>query len=289
MDETPRPRYPNVAAIIGADAMRAREERLAIELDSVRQHPEGQRGYSTLAATYRVMALEAYALGYPIAYVAELLKKEAAARIHVFRLRGTQSYTRTSYPPKLGGVGITETLVDYGVGNSWFAFKAACDALAAGDFAAAGEIAGKIWDPPDADYIGRHSETCTPEQQKVAYAFRDVYLKRSPETAGDLPRISQLWRVRGLQKDVAYHAGILRAVLASDAKSAFDALTSLLNWHAHEARRDPRNSERDGFLYIQPIGIALFLISRGLLTIDQLPKNSVPFPIEMVRAALNPA
>lgn len=53
----------------------------------------------------------------------------------------------------------------------------------------------------------------------------------------------------------------------------------------HEARRNPGYNERESFLYIRPLGMAVFLISRSLLTIDQLPKEEVPFPIEMLRAA----
>jgi hypothetical protein len=247
MRERPKPRYPNVTAIIGADALGFRQQQLA-------------SGPSV--GTYKMMALEAYALGHPLGSVIEFLRKSVAVQISQFH-----------HP-------------SYRV--SWHNFESACVPLAIGDFASAAQIAERIEDPPDADYIGRRSEVCTPEQQKVAYAFRDIYLNRTPATAGDLFRISLLWKARGFQKNVAYYAGILRAVLTSDAKAVFDGFTSLLYWHAHEAGQDWRNTERESFLYIQPLGIAVFLISRGLLAVDQLPQDDIHFPIEMVRMALNP-
>lgn len=284
MSNIPKPRFSNVTAILGVDCLSTREQQLAKGLDAVRRGPENQYAYSSLAGTYRIMAIESWALGYPLESVVDLLRKHVAAELNVFRLRGTRKGTHTKYTRE--GVGVTSTTVDYGTGNPWKAFEAACIALSAGEGAAAKQIAEMIWDPSEAEHIHRGPESdYTPEHQKVAFAFRDLYLGKTPETLGDLPRISLLWKARRFPKHVAYNAGILRAVATSDSKAALDAFNSLIFWYAHEASKDWR-TDRYRFLYLPPLGLSIFLISRGLLSVEQLPQDKVQFPLEMLRLAV---
>jgi hypothetical protein len=67
MAERPKPRYPNVTAVIGADPLGRRRQQLA-------------SGHS--AGIYKMMALEAYALGHPLESVNEFLNQLPQDDVH---------------------------------------------------------------------------------------------------------------------------------------------------------------------------------------------------------------
>jgi len=251
MSDRPKPRFANVTAILGADILSRRQSRLQDELDSVKQDPSNLLRYSGVAHSHYLIAVESWALGYPLDTVIDSFKKSVETEI-------------ASNRP--------------GHGVSWDTFETTCVALAIGHSSAARKIAGFIADAPDANYIGRNSEVCTPEQQKVAYAFRDVYLGNPAPTLGDMGRISLLWKVRGFPKDVAYVAGIVRAWSSSDKKGALESLSSLIQWHAHAHDE----TDRGGFLFLVPLGLSALLISCDLVSIDQLPQHDVRFPLEIL-------
>ena len=278
-----QPRIPNITAVIGYDSLPRREKGLKESLERLNNEPERQGNFSELASDYRLVAMDQWVLGYPFDSVLDLLKKSSGAQLSVLRLRGTVTHIQThSYR---NGPPVTITKVNYYTGSSWDAFQWACNALAVAEPSVATAIAEKIWDPPDADYIYRSGEMMRREHQKVAYAFRDVYLGRPIEALNDVRRISTLWRTKSFPRHVAYSAGIVLALASSDKSLATDSLTSFIRWYTRETPYDLERSQYK-YLHLPALGLAALLISRGLTSPHQLPLDPVRFPRDFLDPAV---
>lgn len=115
-----------------------------------------------------LLGLLEYALGYPLARVRDWLAR--AARRHLKRLQ-------------LRDAGGAREVI------SLHSLRYACLACVVGDFGLARDIALRIEDPPDANYIGTRSEACTPRQQHVAYAFRALFAEDRPAAEAHLRQV----------------------------------------------------------------------------------------------------
>ena len=256
-----RPRFANITATLGTDSMALRQQHINELLARITEHPNRQGNYFFLAGAYEVMALEAYALGHEIGDVSQMFRDAVEARLRVLQLRGTSQYTSIKPARKSGDPPVTTVHTDFGTGCSWDAFESACLAHMVGSRGVAEDIARLIWDPPDADYVGRRSEICTPEQQKIAYAIRDLGTTAYADSRSQLKRISELWRVRRFPKQVAYQAGLLHAIGEGNGTEFLKQLSSILAWHEQMAEREDHRFERRRFLCLPGLGLGALALA----------------------------
>ena len=231
------------------------------------------------------MALEAYALGYEIADVTTMFRAAVDPRLRVLQLRGTTTYTATKPARTPGGQSVTTVLTDFGFGCSWYGYESACRAHMVGLPGVAQEIIRLIWDPPDANYVGSRSEICTPEQQKLAYAIRDLDTPAYAESRPRLRRIAQCWRVRGFPKQIAYQAGMIQAIGDGDGTAFSNQLDLLLAWHVRMATRDENRFDRDRFICLPALGLGALALARQTIRIEEWPQNSIYLPPDLIQHA----
>src|SRR5260370_7311392 len=95
-----------------------------------------------------------------------------------------------------------------------------------GEFSLARDIALRIEDPPDANYIGTGSEVCTPKQQHLAYAVRALFAEDRSKTD------AQLQQVRRSRQDdeKTLQATIIRPILPRVGTFFLSALPTLLTF-----------------------------------------------------------
>lgn len=130
-----------------------------------------------LAAGYhRDLGLLRYADGAPLDEVRAAFRRATEYTLALFRLRAP----REPWQP-------TED-VDESLTNSRRALDALELGLACGAHDLATALAPLVWDPPGATYIGPNSVVCTPEEQRLAYALRDLLVNDgASDVVGALP------------------------------------------------------------------------------------------------------
>ena len=280
-----QPRFPSITATLGADIMAHRQQNIDRALAGINEHPDRQSNYRFLESAYEVMALEAYALGYEIGDVVRMFRDALEPRLRVLQLRGTTQYTRITPARTPGEQPVTTVLTDFGSGCSWYGYESACRAHMLGLPGVAAEIAPLIWDPPDATYVGRRSEICTPEQQKLAYALRDLGIPAYAESRPHLKRIALAWRVRGFPKEIAYQAGLLQAIGDGNGAEFTNQLDQLLAWHSRMANREDNRFDRHRFLCLPALGLGAIALARQTIRIEDWPQDDIYLPLELIRHA----
>jgi hypothetical protein len=170
------------------------------------------------AGYHRDLGLLRYAAGAPLGEVRGAFRRSAEYTIAVFRMREGAPWE--SAPD-----------VDPSLTNSRRALHAMELALAAGARDLAEALARLVWDPPDASYLGPTSVVCTLEEQRLAYALRDLLLG---ETASDALRAlpGTEWRDAGQR---ARGWGIV-SLAAGDPHAAGVALALLHDEHLARVR-----------------------------------------------------
>ena len=127
---------------------------------------------AALAAGYhRDLGLLRYADGAPLDDVRALFRRATEYTLALFRLRAPREPWQSADE------------VDESLTNSRRALEALELALAGRAHDLATTLAPLVWDPPDATYIGPTSVVCTPEEQRLAYALRDLLVNAQPSDA----------------------------------------------------------------------------------------------------------
>jgi hypothetical protein len=287
----PRLDYIDVEA--REELLRSRQASVPARLAEIRAEPEKlpQTRYSLLASTYRYIALYLYALGYPLQDVREALTHAAQAWLKVFELRGQEeafpayvlTYDPTKEPTDPGSHQIAPLhppgTMDYSSTNSQKGYLAVCAAQIGGDDELAGRLAALIWDPPDADYIGRRSEVCTPNDQRLAYALRELFAGNNDGVRAELQGIRA-----GLKESYdTDQATMIRALVTGDTYGFRDALDSYLDWHRRRAL-DKRNIDRvDFYLSLPALALCGQAVRRNVCPVDLFPQENVFLPLELIR------
>lgn len=257
--------------------------------------------FCILAGFCEDVALYRYGLGYPLGVVAEDLRLTVGALCEMFRKRGTgggarrYAYEKRPAPPEVvarGGEPFVEVKVevnqsnlgpvDYSSTNSRDGFLAVCKALIVGDEVAERELAGMIWDPPGASYLGKNSEVCSFNDQRVAYALKAYYEK-------DAARFeAELRGVRAPTAEIAAEATMLRALVARDKASFIHALDAMLRWHRKEATRDKwRRNDSKYYICFPALGLSGLALRAGICTPDELPADEPFLPLTLLSAGPN--
>jgi hypothetical protein len=263
-----------------------------VELIASEPEKLAQTRHSMLALQYEAIALCAYGLGASLSDVKRAFRHAVRAAVEVFRLRGTESpfpaysllYDRNYAPSDPESIAEFTTLSnpqekDYSSTHSRRGYQMVCEALITGDIVLAEEIALLIWDPPDAAYIGPGS-FCTPNDQHVAYALRELF-------RGDMVSMnSELAKVKRGNDDqsIAHQAKMLWALGSGDRKVFSDALHAQLNSHSKQAQRKENRLNPLFFICIPGLGMASLALSRELCGMDYLPQGSPFLPLSLLQA-----
>jgi hypothetical protein len=262
-------------------------------LEEIRTEPEKlpQTRYSMLASKYKTIAFLKYALGYPMEEVRIAFADATRALIRVFQLRGQEeafpAYVLT-YDPTKPPTDPTSTHVapmhppgtmDYSLTNSWTGYLGICEALVADEDGLASQLAALLWDPPDADYISRRSDICTPNDQRLGYALRELLAGNNEGV------LTEIKGIRAGSKETydTDQATMFRSLVTGKTFAFRDALESYLFWHERRAK-DKRNVDSIDF-YLSLPGLALCgqAVRRRVCDIDLFPQDNPFLPLELIR------
>lgn len=250
-----------------------------------------QTRMSSLEGDCLRIGLYQYALGYPLDQVRQALGESAVASLKVFELRGTEEAfpvvvltldptkavddpkfvidTRPLHPPGTK---------DYSLTNSQACFESICLALIAGEHATAERLADLMWDPPNASYIGLRSETCTPNQQHLAYAVKHLMQNRPTEAEKELKRIGGQ---RKNEQQTAFMAKMVGGLVEKSSGPFLDALQELLYWHGKQARMRNNQLNPEMYFCLPAVGLSILAVRGGLLKKNELPSDPY-LPSELI-------
>lgn len=236
---------------------------------------EGQVQGVFLAGYCRDLALVRYAEGGPIDEVRALLRRSSEFHFEVFKLRGIDHTA-----PVADRAAQSD---DRSLTNSRRGLQAMEVALACGALDLARALAPWIWDAPDASYLGPGSVVCTPEEQHLAYALRDLLLDRFEE---GLREIHALPALPPEQED---RATILTALLKADPPVFAWALGELHTFHLDQVGHPGTLDTLEDLLDIPTLAYAVLGRNR-LPDLNPLPSDAflpleLPFP--QLHEALN--
>lgn len=254
-----------------------------------------QQRYSSFTSDCMSLSGFLFAGGYPFDSIRTSLLNAAVACVKVFELRGTEAPIPVMifkydprYPPGDPRATIESRPMhppdakDFSLTNSKKNYEAVCAALIAGQFELAAQLASMAWDPPDAPYISPNSEGCTPNDQHLAYALKNLLANDIAETFAELTQVRTVHTRRKLAV-LGYQASMVHALATNDADQFVRGLVDLLEWHEFEAHRED-NLKRPWFYLCYPgLGLSALAVQRKLLTWDQLPDNSVYLPLELLQ------
>jgi hypothetical protein len=262
------------------DRLRSKEETLQM----VRDEPNKllQIRMSSLEGDCKRIGLYQYALGFRLDEVRQAFAEAAAAFLKVFELRGTSE----AFPAILATVDPTKSVddpawvmesrplhppgsKDYSLTNSQACLQGICLTLIAGEYATAEKLAELMWDPPNASYISPRSETCTPNQQHLAYAVKQL-LENHPEAAQE--ELKQV-RYRKDEEQVAFMAKMVRGLVRRDAGSLSEGLQDLLGWHRKEVQEPYNRRNPEMYLSLPALGLSILAVRGGLLQKSELPSD----------------
>lgn len=249
-----------------------------------------QTRYLCLADEHMEIGLFRYGLGHPFEEIREAFRQAAQAYMKVFELRGTEEpfdVTLVTYDPKLPPDDPASILAmralhppgskDYSVTCSRNGLEAVYVALVGDEPVIAERLAAMIWDPPDADYIGPSSETCTPNQQHLAYAVKHLFANDMSACVSELGSV----RAKKRETDVRVQAEMVRALAENRDALFLESLCELLAWHKKHARREENRTESEFYLSMPGLALSILAIRRGLVRTDQLPHDNVYLPLEL--------
>lgn len=222
-----------------------------------------------LAAGYhRDFGLLRFADGAPLGEVRTHFRRATEYMIAVFRARAPRAAWQRA------------DNVDESMTNSWSGLEAMELALSCGAIDLAETLAPLVWDSPDATYVGPTSVVCTLDQQRLAYALRDL-LTRQFESAAASALPDTEWR------DPAQRARgwALVSIAARDGNALTMAVEALREEHsaAVRARLDqvPRLDRLD--LLLDVPSLAYSALGRARLGYVPLPHADPSFPHELAR------
>jgi hypothetical protein len=263
----------------------------SIELISREPADMPQSRHSYLAGEYAYIGLLSYALGRPFHEVREAFLGAAKSYLTVFELRGTESPfpvtdlvldpTKAIKDPAfvISSKGRhSPGAKDYSVTNSKTAFEAVSLALVARDYALAERLANLIWDPPNATYVGPHSEVCTLNEQHLGYAIRELV---AGADAGCVREASQItWNK--IESDVFCLGKMVRAIAEGIGETFLVALRKLLEWHDKQATRKENLRNPEWYLSLRGLGAGVLAVRRQVLRIEELPDDNPYLPLELM-------
>ncbi len=244
--------------------------------------------YSSLFSDYRQIGEDQYALGYSIPEVRQSFILAAEAYLKVLEVRGTEEAFPVyefvydpSYPTESPESFVEFKEIDrgndYSLGNSWDSYLAACLAFAVNRDTLARQIAGLIWDPPEASYV-RAGSFCTPNGQRLAYAFRELIKGSLESSEAELKKV----QVQKKEAMLFYQKKMIRALGNGDPKLFLEGLSLLMESHRKKARRTKDSKD---YVCVSGLGLCRLALQQGLCKLEELPQDNVHLPLELLSTA----
>ncbi len=157
--------------------------------------------------------------------------------------------------------------------NSHINKEAVYLALAGGESELARELALEIWDPPNASYIGARSEVCAIWQQQLAYSVKHYF-------SGELEQANEcIEKVVAPEESLAgREKAMLRCVFRNE-EGFVGCLDQYLSRHQKifQGRKDTNL-----MICIIGLGIVKLALDAGLVSLNDLPKDNVFLPLELM-------
>jgi hypothetical protein len=218
------------------------------------------------------LALFGYALGEPLDAVQSHLAAAARANLRLFKLRGTEHAMPLSEAGrKVRGA----DTIDYSLTNSRRGLLAIDQALISDQTDLARQTAMLVMDPPDADYIGEESEVCTPADQRIAYAMRDLL------GGDDAGAAAELFEMPFDSPSHLHEARMINAVINRDGNAFIESLIDRLMVSRIQASLPENRHKPELFLRYAELGLCAVARSRGVVMRHDLPRGDPSFPVEM--------
>src|SRR5262249_34418341 len=150
---------------------------------------------------------------------------------------------------------------DYSMTNSKNCFHGICYALIGGEYGVVEKLAELMWDPPKASYIGPYSEICTPNDQHLAYAVKELCFDRPAQALKQLKPVMYQTREKG----PAAMAKMVRGMVEKDEVFFTEGLQELLRWYAKWAAHPSRNYPWITYFCLPGVGLSILAVRRGLV------------------------
>jgi hypothetical protein len=233
------------------------------------------------------IALLRYALGYPLEDVRSEFGEAGRARLTfyldeaslpAFVLARDPAHSGQRGTPALDAADSGEK-EDYSLSNSRDGYFGVCQALIADEDELARRLSALIWDPPNAGYIGRRSEVCTPNDQRLAYAFRELLGGNRDGVLTELKGI----RAGSKQTYDTDQATMIRSLVTGETFTFRDALESYLFWHRRRAVHKWNLDAVDFFLCLPGLALCREAIRRKVCDPDLFPQDNPFLPLELIQ------
>lgn len=273
-----------------ADFRRSREKTLAF-LQSEPGKFEQTR-YALLGGECATIGYYLYGLGFPLQEVAKSFREAANAYLTVFRLRGTEApfpvQVLTIAPgrtPADSGMVVGDRPLhppassDFSPTNSKRGLEAVFLALVGHDPELASELAGLIWDPPNASYIGPKSEVCTPNEQHFAYSVKHLLANDFMNARSELRRLPTTnWEdwVSGVRK-------MTEGIIEHDKSLFLEGVREELCRHGKEAKKKSNSWRPEFYVSLHSLGMVILATQLDITKLADLPQGDVYLPLDLIR------
>ncbi len=239
-----------------------------------------------VADGYFYLAMYDYALDEPLDSIRKELSCAVEAYFKVLESRGTEpilsslqvhldASARPINPLIRSASG---RQVDFSIGNSARTYDFCAAAFLSQARSSVQHLAGKIWDPPNAPYVRWDSIYCTPNQQAIAYAFRELARGADEDGLSCLQNLREE-RLTELQRNEVL---CLRGVAKGNESMIGFGIEELLNHHCAYANQKQNRNDPDAFVCKAAVNTSALCLQRNLMPWTKI--SSTPYlPVEMLK------
>jgi hypothetical protein len=229
-----------------------------------------------------------YVLGYPLTEIQSYFHESALYLLKLLEWFDTQGppIKTIIHDDRRGN--ISETFYkDYSPINSNRCLQGMYLALIAGDIELAKSIARLTLDPPDARYIGPKSEVCTPNQQHLAYAVKNLLLGQPDHCSQELSLLHiDITRTKD-QTELICQKEMIEAIVSQQPDGFENSLKILIDWYEKTAPKMIKKKHPDYvdfFMSIPSLGLFALAKTQGL-NINEANFSSVYVPLDLVKTS----
>jgi hypothetical protein len=167
---------------------------------------------------------------------------------------------------------------DYSLTNSKDCFEGICLALIGGQYETVVNLAGLMWDPPKANYVGPRSEVCTVNEQYFAYAVKEFLLGHPDQALKELKPVMY----QTSEKGPAAMAKMVRGLVEKNDVFFTEGLQEFLYWYAKWARHRSRSFlPWISYFSLPAVGLCILAVRQGLVKKSDLQEDRY-LPLELI-------
>lgn len=251
-----------------------------------------QTRLASLADHLTDRALLLYAVGQPIELVRSALEAALVPRIEILEGRSSSDgfvFADVNLVPRPTGgyLGrISMGAPDLSIGNAQFGHETLLIALSLGKVNEARSIAERIWDPPNAPYVGKGNFAVYDQsEQLLAYSAGNAILARGARSESALRAL--VWKAS--DSHVAAEASVLQSLVRGDSTKLIDALANLVRVHSALATMPQNRNRPEYFLCFAALGWGMHALDSRVLVRDEIPWDPHFAPREFTDANPKPS